>query len=87
LPLMSLRDRWGAVLFDFMLRGPFEHRLIHADPNLSNFSFLADGRVVVYDFGCVKSVPEQTAAECLGQAWPLLADVKAWLTAHKPGLP
>ena len=40
------------MLFDFMLRGLFEHRLIHADPNLSNFSFLADGRVVVYDFGC-----------------------------------
>jgi predicted unusual protein kinase regulating ubiquinone biosynthesis (AarF/ABC1/UbiB family) len=53
----ALRDRWGAVLFDFMLRGLFEHRIIHADPNLSNFSFLADGRVVVYDFGCVKSVP------------------------------
>ena len=53
----ALRDRWGAVLFDFLLRGLFEHRMIHADPNLSNFSFLADGRVVVYDFGCVKSVP------------------------------
>ncbi len=53
----GLRDRWGAVLFDFFLRGLFEHRFIHADPNLSNFSFLADGRVVVYDFGCVKSVP------------------------------
>ncbi len=53
----ALRDRWGAVLFDFLLRGLFEHRLIHADPNLANFSFLADGRVVVYDYGCVKSVP------------------------------
>ena len=53
----ALRDRWGAVLYDFLLRGLFEHRIIHADPNLSNFSFLADGRVVVYDFGCVKSVP------------------------------
>jgi predicted unusual protein kinase regulating ubiquinone biosynthesis (AarF/ABC1/UbiB family) len=53
----ALRDRWGAVLFDFLLRGLFEHRLIHADPNLSNFSFLDDGRVVIYDFGCVKSVP------------------------------
>ena len=40
------------MLFDFLLRGLFEHRLIHADPNLANFSFLADGRVVVYDFGC-----------------------------------
>ena len=54
-----LRDRWGAVLFSFLLRGLFEHRILHADPNLSNFSFLPDGRVVVYDFGCVKSVPRQ----------------------------
>lgn len=53
----ALRDRWGAVLFDFLLRGLFEHRVLHVDPNLSNFSFLADGRVVVYDFGCVKTVP------------------------------
>ena len=30
------------------------------------------------------SVPEQTAAECFGQAQQLLADVKAWLAAHKP---
>jgi len=53
----ALRDRWGAVLFDFLLRGLLEHRLLHADPNLANFSFLPDGRVVVYDFGCVKAVP------------------------------
>ena len=32
------------------------------------------------------SVPEQTAAECFGQAQQLLADVKAWLAAHKPKL-
>jgi len=55
----ALRDRWGAALFNFLLRGLFEHRILHADPNLSNFSFLPDGRVVVYDFGCVKSVPRQ----------------------------
>ena len=53
----GLRDRWGAVLYVFLLRGLFDHRLLHADPNLSNFSFLPDGRVVVYDFGCVKAVP------------------------------
>jgi hypothetical protein len=32
------------------------------------------------------SVPAQTAAECFGQAQQLLADVKAWLAAHKPKL-
>lgn len=32
------------------------------------------------------TVPEQTAAECIGQAQQLLADVKAWLAANKPEL-
>ena len=34
-----------------------------ADPNLSNFSFLSDDRVIVYDFGCVKSVPPSIAKD------------------------
>ena len=44
----ELKDRWGLVLFDFLLRGLLEHRLLHADPNLANFAFRRDGRVVVY---------------------------------------
>ncbi len=57
----GLKDRWGVVLFDFALRGLLEHRLLHADPNLANFAFRPDGRVVVYDFGCVKEVPLRLA--------------------------
>ncbi|MCP4902014.1 MAG: AarF/ABC1/UbiB kinase family protein [bacterium] len=57
----QLRDKWGAVLVQLMLRGLFEHRFLHADPNLANFAFLDDGRVIVYDFGCVKEVPENIA--------------------------
>jgi len=57
----ELRDRWGQVLFDFVLRGLYVHRWMHADPNLANFAFRADGRVVVYDFGCVKEVPLSVA--------------------------
>jgi predicted unusual protein kinase regulating ubiquinone biosynthesis (AarF/ABC1/UbiB family) len=55
------RDRWGVVLFELEMRGLFEHRLLHADPNLANFSFLEDGRIIVYDFGCLKRVPERIA--------------------------
>ncbi len=58
----QLRDRWGVVLVEFVLRGLLEHRLLHADPNLANFAFLEDGRVVVYDFGCVKEIPPSLAA-------------------------
>ena len=43
------------------MRGVMEHRLVHADPNLANFAFRNDGRVVVYDFGCVKEVPDELA--------------------------
>jgi hypothetical protein len=57
----GLRDRWGEVLATFLLRGLLEHRFLHSDPNLANFSFLEDGRVVVYDFGSVKEVPEDIA--------------------------
>ena len=57
----ELRDRWGRTLFEFAFRGLFVHRLLHADPNLSNFAFLPDGRVVVYDFGCVKDIPAAIA--------------------------
>jgi len=57
----ELKDRWGLVLFDFFLRGILEHRLLHADPNLANFAFRTDGRIVVYDFGCVKEIPLRLA--------------------------
>ena len=62
----ALKDRWGAVLFEFQYRGLFEHRLLHADPNLANFAFLEDGRVIVYDFGCLKRPPEKLVAGYAG---------------------
>ena len=34
---------------------------MHADPNLANFSFCEDGRIIVYDFGCLKRVPDRIA--------------------------
>lgn len=57
----DLRDQWGRALLEFLLRGFYEHRLLHADPNLANFAFREDGGLVVYDFGCVKQVPETLA--------------------------
>jgi len=58
----KLKDRWGRVLFEFLLRGIVEHGVLHADPNFSNFAFFDDGRVIVYDFGCVKRLPEELSA-------------------------
>lgn len=57
----ELKDRWGQVLFEFQMRGLLAHRELHADPNLANFAFRADGGIVVYDFGCLKRVPTALA--------------------------
>jgi predicted unusual protein kinase regulating ubiquinone biosynthesis (AarF/ABC1/UbiB family) len=57
----AARNRWGEVLAEFLMRGLMEHRFLHADPNLANFAFREDGGIVVYDFGCVKEVPESLA--------------------------
>jgi len=55
----DMRDRWGTRLLDLMMRGIFEHRLIHADPNLANFAFAPDGGLILYDFGCLKEIPPE----------------------------
>ncbi len=62
----ALKDTWGAALFEFTLRGLFQHRFLHADPNLANFAFREDGKVVVYDYGCMKQVPDNIAAGYAG---------------------
>ena len=57
-----LRDQWGITLFEFTLRGLLEHRFLHADPNFANFAFREDGKVAVYDYGCMKAIPVHIAA-------------------------
>ncbi len=58
----DLMDQWGVTLFDFTMKSLFTHRFLHADPNFANFAFREDGSVVVYDYGCMKAVPEDIAA-------------------------
>ena len=51
------RDRVGEALFRFWMQSLYEHGLLHGDPHPGNFAIAADGRVVVYDFGCVRELP------------------------------
>lgn len=62
----ELRDHWGYVLLELQLRSLYRFHYLHADPNLGNFAFLEDGRVVVYDFGCVKQPPAELVAGYAG---------------------
>jgi len=54
----SMKDKWGQILFDQLNRSIFVNRLLHADPNFGNFAFKTDGKVIFYDFGCVKQIPD-----------------------------
>jgi predicted unusual protein kinase regulating ubiquinone biosynthesis (AarF/ABC1/UbiB family) len=77
-----LKDKWGVNLFEFTLRGLFEHRFLHADPNFANFAFRDDGRVVVYDYGCMKAIPAEIAAGYAGLVRAVIRKDKAAI----PGL-
>ena len=73
----DLKDQWGATLFEFTLRGLLEHRFLHADPNLANFAFREDGKVAVYDYGCMKELPADLAAGYSGLIDSVLSNRKA----------
>ncbi len=53
-PSQAERDAAAAALFKASVGGFYALGLLHADPHPGNFAF-RDGRVVLYDFGCVRS--------------------------------
>lgn len=59
----SLRDKLGTQLLAWLCRGIYVNHAVHADPHPGNFAFREDGRVVVYDFGCVKRLQPETVDE------------------------
>jgi predicted unusual protein kinase regulating ubiquinone biosynthesis (AarF/ABC1/UbiB family) len=50
------RDLCGTHLWACADAQCFEFGRLHADPNPANFAFRRDGSVVLYDFGCVKTL-------------------------------
>jgi len=58
----ATRDLLGRHMFELFAAEIFEFRALHADPNPGNLAFRPDGTIVLYDFGCVKHIPERIAA-------------------------
>lgn len=52
------RDKYGQLMFRFLLSGPQIAGLLHCDPHPGNFRISADGRLVVLDFGATASFPD-----------------------------
>ena len=69
-PTQAERNRLGTALFRFYIGTLYRHGLFHADPHPGNYAVLDDGRLVIYDFGCVRSFdpPSVVAFAALVQA-------------------
>jgi predicted unusual protein kinase regulating ubiquinone biosynthesis (AarF/ABC1/UbiB family) len=52
------RDELGLRLFQMMCEQIFVYGRIHGDPNPGNLAFRRDGKIVLYDFGCVKDLKQ-----------------------------
>ena len=50
----EVRDQIGYHVSEMVCSQIFELGVVHADPNHANFAFRPDGKIVIYDFGCVK---------------------------------
>lgn len=54
----ALRNDIGARMCRWIALEFFGAHAVHADPHPGNFAFRDDGTIVVYDFGCVKRLPQ-----------------------------
>lgn len=52
----------GERLFITMADELFDFQCIHGDPHAGNFAFRPDGTLILYDFGCVKSLKPAVVA-------------------------
>ncbi|SEW54116.1 ABC1 kinase family protein [Chitinophaga arvensicola] len=57
-PSQDVRDRIGQALWDFYQFQVHSLKQVHADPHPGNFLMRPDGTVGIFDFGCVKEIPE-----------------------------
>ena len=55
----ALRNTLATQLSQMFVDQIFQLNWIHGDPNPANFAFREDGRIVLYDFGCVKYLPPE----------------------------
>jgi predicted unusual protein kinase regulating ubiquinone biosynthesis (AarF/ABC1/UbiB family) len=51
------RDAASALYLEFLLAGPEQARLLHADPHPGNYRMTPDGRLGILDFGAVNRLP------------------------------
>ncbi|MDO1500368.1 AarF/ABC1/UbiB kinase family protein [Winogradskyella maritima] len=54
----EVSNRLGQALWDFYMFQIHNLRKVHADPHPGNFLISKEGELIVLDFGCMKTIPE-----------------------------
>jgi predicted unusual protein kinase regulating ubiquinone biosynthesis (AarF/ABC1/UbiB family) len=80
------RDRAGAALFDFYVGTLYRQGLFHADPHPGNYCFRDDGRVVVFDYGCVRVFEPDVARSFVSLAQAVREDDRDRICSAMRGL-
>lgn len=57
-PSQEARNSIGQALWDFYQFQVHQLKKVHADPHPGNFLMRDDGTVGIFDFGCIKEIPE-----------------------------
>lgn len=61
-PSKAIRNQVGQSMWDFFMYQMKELRMVHADPHPGNFLVDENYNLCILDFGCVKEIPEEFAA-------------------------
>jgi predicted unusual protein kinase regulating ubiquinone biosynthesis (AarF/ABC1/UbiB family) len=80
------RDRAGAALFEFYIGTLYRRGIFHADPHPGNYVFRGDGRVVVFDYGCVRVFAPDAVRAFVALARAVRADDRQQVCAALRGL-
>jgi predicted unusual protein kinase regulating ubiquinone biosynthesis (AarF/ABC1/UbiB family) len=80
------RNRAGQALFDFYIGTLYRHGLFHADPHPGNYQFRDDGKLVVFDYGCVRLFEPDVAQAFVALADAVRSDDRARVSAALRGL-
>ncbi len=57
-PSQEVRNQIGQALWDFYQLQVHHFKKVHADPHPGNFLMRDNGTVGIFDFGCIKEIPE-----------------------------
>lgn len=71
----STRDQVGIALYELFVGTLYRHGAFHADPHPGNMALASDGKVIIYDFGCVRQFDRETVCAFARLARAVRTDV------------